>query len=848
MSERLFLSLSQVRLFWRLRALVARVSFWAESKIFGVRYSLKEEKTNCRSLYHLLRLTVKPLFVAIGAAAICQYVDPFLLPYYRTLGIAVPDDGDYVTFFAAVSSIGGVFIGLYYAGISAVGGAIYATVPNNLRELLAYERRGNVYMGYLAFLTFFCLTLIAIRLTGFPRLYIAVPLVATLAGIGIFAFVKLGQQAFYFFDPTTLSGHIFEQLQHSLQTVMAGGYRWQDKAFQRHAYRQASSVLDTLDTLSDFTASKPHLRGTSFISLSENLLRFLIRYEYTKRHIPSDSLWYGQRYEHRDWYRTEDSRVSIAHMTGTTLQPDVIVDKEWVESRVVPIIKKCIETNVHERRYDDIHALLGYADAYVKVLAKEGAVERAFNFLGQIALVVMAQFAQDPIGKIVESNELEKLGVIERLSSLPISIALGYRTLIKDLDRTSIKRKMSSVHWDANKDIYEKDFPTYCLGCLEWFRPRLEFERRVEGQDVTPLWYQTELICQIECDQFAANAKALLSKGIRFYKEAIAKALGYKHLWLAAAIMSREWEYWHKVDNQIDIWQKKWPNLSGNRHIEGLPWSEFDAASLRSDSKQRQHELLKLMSQQSTLLSLLKRPEGYPDYAGQFLHTAGEVSLDALLSNDPSLLESTFEPYLHGCLLRFDSLRPKGANTDWRAQRDFKVAAAALLDVMDVSGYAKLLSDFHGNNTLWKSVTSAWNAYLAKNREQSPLPLLAIAIAFTEAAFEIPHRAVLRTTWQQKVEHKLAVVPRHEVFHRGSLSSEIVIDHDSALIRLFAQEPYGSFHDGIDVFIAYYMRDVEGGAGLDFGTRRHDLRESIELEQHRNRREDGNDRGKHEEA
>ena len=843
MSERLFLALSQVRLFWRLRALGVRVSFRTGSTIFGVRYSLKEERTNYLSLRHLFRVTQTPLFVAVGVATICQYIDPFLLPYYQKLGIAVPADGDYVTFFAAVSSIGGVFIGLYYAGISAVGGAIYAAVPNNLRELLAYERRGNVYMRYLAFLTFFCLTLIAFRLTGFTRLYVAVPLVTTLAGIGIFGFVKLGQQAFYFFDPTTLSGHIFEQLQQWLQVVEAGGYRWQDKAFQHHAYRQSSAALDTLDTLGDFTASKPHLSGRSFINLTENLLRFLIHYELAKRRIPSDSLWYGQRYEHLDWYRTEDSRVSIAHLTGTKLQPDVTVDKEWVERRVVPIIRKCVETNLIERRYGDVNALLGYVDAYVKVLAREGAVERAFKFLEQIALAVFAQFSEDHALEAPKSDVLERLGVAERLSSLAVSIALGYREHVEGLDRISIEQKMSSVHWDDNKDIYQKDFPTHDLERLEWFRPRLEFERRVESQDVTPLWYQIELICQIECEEFAANSNALLSRGIGFYEEATAKALGLKRPWLAAAIMSREWEYWHKVDDQIDSWQEKWSDLNENRRLEGLPWPEFDVSKLRSDSKQRQYELLKLMSQQSMLLALLARPESYPDYAGQFLHTAGEVAFDALLNNNGSLLESIFEPYLHGCLLNFDSLRPKGTNTDWRAQQNFKIAAAALLDVMDVSGYAKLLSDFHGNSALWQTVTSAWDAYLAKKPEQSPLPLLAIAIALTESMFEIPHRATLRTTWQQKVRQKLAVVPRHEVFHHGSLTSDIAIDHESALIRVFAQVPYGSFHDGIDVFIAFYLRAVEGGANLQFGARRRDLRESLEREEQGNRRENGNDTG-----
>ncbi len=819
---------------------MSRAYFWIETKVFGVRYSLKEEKSNYQSLRYLFRITQKPLFVAIGFAAILQYVDPYLLPYFKKAGISIPDDGDYVTFLAAVSGIGGVFIGLYYAGISAVGGAIYATVPNNIRELLAYEQRGNVFMRFLAFLTFLGLILIALRLSGLPRLYVAIPFVTIFVGVGIFSFVKLGQHAFYFFDPTTLSGHIFEQLQHWIGMVKAGGYRWHKKEFQHHAYRQSSDALDTLDTLGEFTANKHHLNGKPFIRLAENLLRFLIHYEFAKRHIPTDSSWYKQRYQHRDWYRTEDSRVSIAHLTGTSLQPDVTTDKEWIEGRVIPIIKKCIETNLAEHRYADVQALFEYLDAYVKVLAKEGAVERAFKFLEEVALVVLGQFAKTSEGAIIKVDVLEKLAVAERLASLPISVALGYREHLEKINRESMERKVSFVRWGDSKSIYQQGFPAYCLARLEWFRPRLEFERKIEGKDVTPLWYQSELMCQVESDMFFLDTKALVVAGAAFYKSAIAKALSYKHPWLAAAVMSREWEYWHKVDGQMEIWPEKWSSLSSNRRIEGLPWSQFDIGSLRSDSQQRQHELLKLMSQQSMLLALLSRPEGYPDYAGQFLHTTGEVVLDALLANNIDLLKSVFEPYLHGCLLRFDSLRPKAASVDWRVQHDFKIAAAVLFDVMAVSGYAKLLSDFHGNEALWSEITATWNKYLTEKREQSPLPLFAWAVASTEAAFEIPHRAVLRTTWQQRIDQKLADVPRHEVFHRGTLSSDTVIDHDSALVRVFAQGRYGSFHDGIDVFVAFYLRGVEGAKDLDFGSRRRNLQEAIDREE-RNRQRTNDD-------
>lgn len=817
---------------------MTRVSFWIEAKVFGVRYGVMEERTNYQSLRHLFSVTQKPLFIAVGFAVLLQYIDPHLYPYYQKTGISIPDDGDYVTFLATISGIGGVFIGLYYAGISAVGSAIYAKVPNNIRDLLAQERFGNVYMRFLSFLTFLGLILIALRISGLPRVYLAVPFVTLTAGIGIIAFVKLGQRAFYLFDPTALSYHIFDQLQHWLGMVKAGGFRWLDSNFQNHAYRQASSTLDTLETLADIIAKEPHLNGKPFIELSQRLLRFLTHYEYAKRSIPAESAWYEQRYQHRDWYHTEDSRVAIAHQTGTALQPDVTNDKEWVEGRVIPILKECIKVNLAEERYTEVIGLFDYLDAYVKRLSREGRLGRAFALLEDLSTAMLGEFATEADGKFVKEEALEKLAVAERVASLPISIALGYREQIEKLDRHTTEKMISAVRWDSDTSIYRQSFPVYCLPRLEWFRPRLAFEKEVEGQDVTPLWYRAELVCQVEADQFSDNTKALVSRGADFYRSSISKALSGKRPWLAAAIMSGEWEYWHKVGDQLDMWPDKWTKLSSERRIEGLPWTQFDAEGLRSDSEGRKNELLKLMSQQNMLLALLSRPEGFPDYAGQFLHTSGEMAFDALLINNFNFLKSVFEPYLLGCLLRFDNLRPKSVSTDWRVQQEVKIAAAALLDVMDVSGYARLLADYHGNEELWSEVTAAWTKYLTQKHDQSPLPLLAGAVAFTETAFEIPHRSLFRTTWKLKINQKLADVPRHEVYGRRHLGSDTVIDHDSALVRVFAKGPYGSFRDGIDIFIAFYLRNQEGAKDLDFGQKRRDLRESLERETRRRTKRD----------
>ena len=215
MKSFLFLRLAQLRSFWIARRLAAKTAFWSRSKIFRTSRELKNRLGDFQSLLGIASVIKSPLAFAILVAVALQLVDPHLRPYFFKLRLhvteffklklVVPDDTDYVPFLATIGSIGGVFIGLYYAAIATVGSAIYARVPSNVRDLLAQERFGNVYMRLLSFLTFLCLILISFRMVGISRSYTAVPFVTLSAGIGIFAFVKLGQRVFNLFDPTVLS-------------------------------------------------------------------------------------------------------------------------------------------------------------------------------------------------------------------------------------------------------------------------------------------------------------------------------------------------------------------------------------------------------------------------------------------------------------------------------------------------------------------------------------------------------------------------------------------------------------------------------------------------------------------
>src|SRR6202044_3925506 len=129
-----------------------------------------------------------------------------------------------------------------------------------------------------------------------PRVYLAAPLITLAAGVGVFAFVKLGQRVLHLFDPAELSSHIFEQLHRWMNAVTAGRFRWQNESFQHHAYKQAERAVSVLETLRDLLLTEQHLNGTPLLELSKSTAALLISYRKQKTRIPTSSRWYPQIY------------------------------------------------------------------------------------------------------------------------------------------------------------------------------------------------------------------------------------------------------------------------------------------------------------------------------------------------------------------------------------------------------------------------------------------------------------------------------------------------------------------------------------------------------------------------
>jgi len=429
------LRLAQYHAFWRIRTRWQQLKFQILSRIFVGKSLAQEERANANILLQFISVTGWQLFFALAFVATLQILELVFINYLIERW-PLPKADVYSSWLATLAQISGIFIALYFTAVTAAASAIYAQVPNNVRDLLARERIGNVYIRYLTFATFVPLCLIALQLLGYEPLRLAVPLLAVAAGVGIIAFTKLGQRAFNLFDPTKLSYVLFADLIRWIHQVSPGGFRWLDQSFQKHAHRQAAAIVDTLETVVSVAGTQSNARGRAPLELVGGMLAFLSQYQSEKLKIPTGSLWFTQKYQQKDWYLTEDSRVQIAHQTGTALTPETVTERDWVEDDIERVALKFFEAGVNVRRLDDHLEYFRWIERYVDALSVNGNVRRASLFIDRI------QNAYHKVGLAGETSNssaesMEHVAIAEMLAFLHLhnlsSYATGARRAKKEL-------------------------------------------------------------------------------------------------------------------------------------------------------------------------------------------------------------------------------------------------------------------------------------------------------------------------------------------------------------------------------------------------------------------------------
>ena len=456
MALNVYLRAAQSRRYWNALHVWGRIKFSFRKRLLSASETKASTKTDSRIILELIHITAAPLVLAL-LTALALLISEVYLPTYRLPWMPVAlwhlDDHDsYATLLGTISGIGGVLIGLYYAGLTAVSSSAYAQAPSVLRSLLLRESVGRLYIRLLAFVTFISLCLLAFYSVGFSPVRLAIPLLIVFSGLTILSFVQLGQHAFYFLDPTRLANAIFVDLERWVERATVSSPFWADASFQAYSNQRARSSLKALATLTAMSAGQKQLRTVPIADLAISTIGFLYRYESGRRRIPTESAWYPSLNIHPDWYEAGDWKVEFAAQTGGPVQPSNIRQTDWVQTECLPLIFRAIETNLDENDQESTFRLLESLKSYLERLAELGEFEAAVDLITRISTTIGPRAWK--AANIDSESQSWRLGLAEQISILPIKLLLAFIKWIDDGTCAKISHRLGKIRWNKPHRLY----------------------------------------------------------------------------------------------------------------------------------------------------------------------------------------------------------------------------------------------------------------------------------------------------------------------------------------------------------------------------------------------------------
>lgn len=809
------------RFYWRIRTIYRQTRFFTHKSGFKTKSSIVNISHGANILWVLFRsviLSIVLATLAAGAILTLGQYGPTLLHFLHSPswlllpfeGIGDKNQSAYDGLLIGIITVIGIFLTLYLNGVNTVVGTLYVKFPERIRKLLIQEKVGNIYVKFLVFLTILSILLLTAGVIGNYRSRIAILLIAVLGCVAVLFFAQLTWRVFLLFDPTVFADVLFSEITRWSYQATTGGYQWDEPTFQDYYRRQANEALQGLRSLVEVTNEEQNLQREALATLLLKISLFLPTYLERKRRIPSDSRWYKLIPQRKEWYLSEDSVIKIATESQTSLQPDMKPDQRWIEKELLSLQSQSLDKCIKDGRMSVVFRILNNENEIFEALGEEWDIEFGGQLLTDITTITdifltqLDQNAEDQIAAY--SLVAEKIGVVDFLGLLPITILLGIFKRLEEIDIEGLGNTIERIKWQHAKAIYELELPPPILERLEMIQRGVAFELKAEGRTISPSWYIKQLIFQSISYTLFQRLDQLVKIMGNYYVTQAQQWLKEQKYFLAAAFITRGLEFHSKALAHLPNLQKLATDLGAAHITEKLPWPEWNWNNIHAILIETQKSLSILFARCIPGLAAAQDTEDIPDYLGQAVHFAGEECFRALLANDPDSFSKLFPKYFAGIIRIHAILQDK--TSEWQRENATTVIIEPIIDLCELSGYSYLLAEFHQDPKLWTISKDTWDKFLQQQPEI--IPFFANAIAYNQSLFVITHRATLRTQWQMQFNKLLRSLLRklHLIEDGSRIPPFEVVDHPSLLIRTVSGTDISYLpvhYDGLDIFVELYL-------------------------------------------
>lgn len=786
--------------YWAIRERVRNASF----RIAKQRYTASAGTTSLRRglviTWQLIAATSKTALAAVATAATLQYLDTQAhLPAW----IKTPESYD--VYLAAVAGITGVLLALSFAAISTLASALFVRLPSNLRSLLLDDEVTKFSIHALAFMTVLCTTALGLRNVGLPPSRLTTIALLLALPFTIVSMTLVAQRVLNLFDPSILAGSPLRELLRSAVAAETSRHRSTDPSFQEHHRKRASLALDTLATMVAFAQQEEQLRGESLLRLTSDILQSIPLYLNTKRKIPTASRWFAQKPRYPEWYRAGSTQIDMATMTESSLAPELESDHHWVERRLLDLTALAYDTMLDDPTSGRPHRFLLQANRTLQTLGAEWDLALAREYTDRLMAATIGRLAEP--GAATDADRMARETIADALSGLPTASFLGFAISAAELEIRQVDARLRDMDWESDSGITDLRPRLRLHRLLEKMRATTLFERGAEGHAVTPghihasqalhelgSEVQSGLAFIIEwfTDSAPKVARELTPIGSRLGAIACINGLGFR------------WKIDRHLDHLRPIPETIAQIMAGDQPAR-WPWEDWQAAL-----EQTRTTLQLALAEMLPSLAASPRQSDSPDLLGEVVHRLGEACFDALANGRCETFTELFPQYFSGVQLVVNQLQEQRLTVQELAVR----IQDAVLDLIHLSGYARVWSSLHRDRRYWAACRPLWDAYLRAS--DAPRRCEAIALMIENASLRITSRSAYRMRWQMALARTLRELPQDRRRIPGTIVPDTFPRHPSLLIRFLGRNEAHQVQSGATVFRDLYLRRKRVCAGVTF--------------------------------
>lgn len=356
---------------------------------------------------------------------------------------------------------------------------------------------------------------------------------------------------------------------------------------------------------------------------------------------------------------------------------------------------------------------------------------------------------------------------------------------------------------------------------FEYLFEKLSFEGKVEERLITPLWFIRQQVFMRYADIVKTSLDSLVESLERIFLVSTKDFIKCKKTIYAVHNSLQGIQACHKLQANLEEVKIRFGEIEKHRLIKELPWPKWDLDNLNIKINTVYDTLIDLLVECLPKLSLVKHQANLPDYFGQAYHFIINECYNMLVIKNTVRFEKTFKSLLFSSLMTHDQLRKelKGQEPETFVTFSFD----PLIDMMELSGYAKIYSELYLKPEIWNACERIWNTLLDNlPNSKDKIKLLVSAYEVKCQSFRIAPKDRFRTNWEIHLQNELnkAGLTTELYKERILLHGKSNREHTSPLIRVISGDFFAPHHSGAEVFIVTYILKRKESEGIEFADMR----------------------------